>query len=269
MTRKCCTQNLSNTPKDILRAHLAQAVTLGNQNEAELILKEHPELLLSRGTILDHSGRKFTNTTVWEYTLWALDVRYMAPMMLKCLLLSKQIKNICMHLRHQFYELQNNGITYELDGKKFREKHYNFSIIEILKNYVQNFSQWNWRERALFWASQVGMAQSLFPAHVVNHWCDPDESFKPTPSFKKEKLQRSLMYYNWKTNKYEFWFSNSDTSRLGIDFAIARGQGVHATYVWLPFSNIIASIDASAMAILHKTRLEDLHLIKRQLTLLI
>lgn len=55
-----------------------------------MILKKYPELLQERITFTDKSGRVFKDTSIWEYVIWALDMRYMAPMMLECVPHNKQ-----------------------------------------------------------------------------------------------------------------------------------------------------------------------------------
>ncbi len=251
-----------------LHERLAYAVTAGHQDSVEAILKKHPELLVERLSFRDKSGRLFRDTTVWEYVLWALDVRYMAPMMLQCLPHSEQGDALRTELDEQFDKVEKNGVTYELAGQSYTESHYDFAIIAALTDYVGNFANRDPAARGRAWCTIVGGSQWLVPAHVVQHYCDPDESFDPIPKFTKVKLTRSLKFYNWTTNKYESWYaSRSCSSGLGLNFAIARsgsarscGGGRRAGW-WQEAS----AIDLAAMTTLCDVRTKDLDLLKQQL----
>ncbi|KTD41372.1 hypothetical protein [Legionella parisiensis] len=240
---------------------LAKSVAEGNQDQSEATLQKHPELLLSRTTIVDQSGRIFRNTTVWEYTLWSLDVRYMASMMLKCLPQNKHGEEIRLVLNKQFEEIETQGVTYELDGVIHREKYYDFAIIATLNDYLNNFNRQEWTERDQWWSTKVGQVQKLLPAHVAQHYCDPEESLDPTPTFKKEKFTRSLNFYNWIDEDLKNWFLDS---RLGVSFAMSRawGEKAHSSSRGYFFGTSAAR---DAMIALHKARTEDLVLLKEQL----
>ncbi|STY31454.1 SidC homolog [Legionella wadsworthii] len=240
---------------------LAQAVVKGNQDQAEMILQKNPELLLARITIVDQSGRIFRNITVWEYTLWSLDVRYMASMMLQCLPHNKKGEEIRLALDKQFDEIETRGVTYELNGEIHQEKHYDFAIINELTEYLNNFNRLEWEERDKSWCLKVGQAQRLVPAHVAQHYCDPEEPLNPAPTFKKEKFTRSLEFYNWKDEERRNWFSDSG---LGVTFAMNRSWGektLSSTRGYF-FSSSFAR---DAMIDLQKARTEDLALLKQQL----
>ncbi|KTD19291.1 SidC homolog [Legionella lansingensis] len=240
---------------------LDQAVTVGNQDKAKTILQKHPELLLARGTIIDKSGRVFRNTSVWEYTLWALDVRYMAPMMLNCLPHNEQGEAIRLALDKQFDEIETKGITYELNGKLYNEKHYDFAIIAALTDYQTNFHVREWHMRDRCWCTKVGQTQRLVPAHVAQHYCDPEESFDSTPTFKKENFIRSLEFYNEVDEEWVNWFS---TPGLGVNFAVSRSWSEKANLTSRGyFFSLLQDLDA--MLALQKARTEDLALLKQQL----
>ncbi|HHT0591860.1 TPA: hypothetical protein ACTXXA_002880 [Legionella anisa] len=240
---------------------LAQFVAEGNQDKAEAILQKHPELLLARVTFVDQSGRIFRNTNVWEYTLWSLDVRYMACMMLKCLPHNKLGEEIRLALDKQFDEIETQGVTYELNGAIHREKHYDFAIITALNDYLNNFNKKEWAERDQCWSTKVGQAQRLVPAHVAQHYCDPEEALDPIPTFKKEKFTRSLEFYNWEDEDQGNWFSNSG---LGVNFAMDRAWGKKALSSNRGYF-FSSSSTRDAMIALQKARTEDLALLKQQL----
>ncbi|KTD19290.1 SidC homolog [Legionella lansingensis] len=240
--------------RERLKPILIEAVTAGDQDKAQKILQRYPELLLTRGIIKDQSKRIFKNISVWEYTLWALDVRYMAPMMLNCLPHNEQGEAIRLELVKQFDEVETKGVTYELEGVVYHEKHYDFAIIEALKDYAVN-------ETEKCWCTKVGQAQRLVPAHVAQHYCDLEESFYPTPTFKKEEFTRTLNFqlnHHEINQKWETWFSSSG---LGINFAILRAYYHYA----ISFKMAFVAYDLAAMTTLRDVRIEDLALLKQQL----
>ena len=172
----------------------------GEQDKAEKILKSHPELLEMTGEATDYSGRTF-NTTAFRYALWALDTRYMCNMMLDCLPDSPQGEAIKQALLTQFKAHDQDGVFYKLNGVTIHEKHYDFSpLIEALQTYVNHYNDWyptnNFDAMRNQWSKVVGLAQRYVPAHVAQHYCDPDESFHPTPQFNKKTFKRALEFYN-------------------------------------------------------------------------
>ena len=54
-------------------AQLLKLVAEGEQDQAEALIKQTPQLLLASGTVTDLSGRTFKNITAFQYALWAMD----------------------------------------------------------------------------------------------------------------------------------------------------------------------------------------------------
>ena len=205
----------------------------GEQEEAEKMLKFHPELLTIEETATDYSGRTF-KTTAFRYALWALDTRYMCNMMLDCLPYSEEGEAIKEALLTQYMAQTHDGLDYKLNGVTIHETHYDFSPIKAaLQTYVDNYPFWlaTVSRDAMNdqWSKVVGLAQRYVPAHVAQHYCDSDESFYPTPAFNKKTFGRSLEFYNYVTGRAQFWVApRSPTSGLGVDFGIFRA-GCHAS----------------------------------------
>ena len=231
-------------------------VIRGEQDKAEKILKIRPDLLLMTGTATDYSGRTFA-TTAFRAALWALDTRYMCNMMLDCLPDSQEGEAIKQGIMNQFKTHAAEGLDYELNGVTIHETHYDFSPIKAaLQTYVDKYPNWkaasNSDAMRHQWCKVVGLAQRYFPAHVAQHYCDPAESFYPTPAFNKKTFVRSLEFYNAVRGRAEFWFAPiSPTSGLGVDFGIvvldsgavaARGAGDQA--VWHPRTCDLAALTA-------------------------
>ena len=238
----------------------------GEQDKAEKILKRHPELLEMTGEATDYSGRTF-NTTAFRYALWALDTRYMCNMMLDCLPYSPQGEAIKQALLTQFKAHEQDGVFYKLNGVTIHETHYDFSpLIEALQTYVNHYNDWyatnNFDAMRNQWFKVVGLAQRYVPAHVAQHYCDPDESFDPTPQFNKKTFKRALEFYNYITGKREFWFAPvSSTSGLGVNFGIYRAADGRATSTRRTIRRPrrdIPLIDSSAMTALCEVRTLDL-----------
>ena len=240
----------------------------GEQDKAEEILKRRPELLEMTGTATDYSGRTF-NTTAFRYALWALDTRYMCNMMLDCLPDSPQGEAIKQALLTQFKAHEEDGVLYQLNGETIHEKHYDFSpLIKALQTYVNHYDDWdatgNLGAMSYQWTKVVGLAQRYVPAHVAQHYCEPDELFDPTPQFNKKTFKRELEFINTNTLEVGFWFAPiSSTSGIGVDVGVrgpcrtARGNG------WIGMARgdgmqleVIA--DLTAMTALCEVRTQDL-----------
>ena len=229
---------------------LLLAVMHGEQDRAEKILKRHPELLEMTGKATDYSGRTF-NTTAFQYALWALDTRYMCNMILDCLPNNPKGEAIKQALLTQFKAHEQDGVIYTLNGVTIHETHYNFSsLIEALQTYINNYRGWFETDNLVAmknqWSKVVGLAQRYVPAHVAQHYCDPDESFDPTPLFNKKEFRRSLSFYNCVNKCPEFWFAAvSSTSGLGVNFGIFRvssAPGAMGRSVFRMFADLPAVI---------------------------
>lgn len=254
-----------------LRVILAQCVAEGNQAKANEILIKYPELLLERGTIKDKSGRIFKNTTVWEYSLWALDVRYMCPMMLNCLAGNEQEQDIKAKLLGQLEDLETKGIDYELDGVPYHDVHFDFSpLIKVLGAYIELCAQGEWEECTAYWNKNVGKELFNVPAHVAQHYCDPKIPFTGTLQFDQDQLARILTFFNHVTMKSESWWPKVDSESHGIgrDLAPVRGNNPRERAAFVRDGGpkpADAQVDLDAMTALSEVRLLDRGLLKKTL----
>ncbi len=257
------------TKSERLRVRLVEYVTEGNQAKAKEMLEKYPELLLKRGFITDKSGRVFENITVWVYMLWALDVKYMGPMMLNCLPQNEQGKEISIELLNQFERLEKNGVRYVLNGVPYDEKHYNFYIITALKNFVTHFAQWDWQAKVDYWKQIIGEAQFYLPAHVAQHYCDPDVPFYPLPEFNSELFNRTLAFFNNLTRQVENWWPNElEEVKLGVHFAITRSGAKEGSngINHMRGADFAATKDMQALTALYHIRINtDLPALKQKL----
>jgi hypothetical protein len=256
---------------------LLVCVAWGKQDDVEKLLKTSPELMVEKTTFTDCSGRTFSNISAFEYVLWALDTRHMVNMMLNCLPKDEAGLTISNALKEQYEHFDAHGLTYTLEGKTIKEKHFDFSVlINALQTYVDKFNSWGWPERKKHWCTVVGMAQRYLPAHVIQHYCDPKTSFYPTPSF-TGTLERTLKFHNWVSNVDMTWTgtSVSGDSVLGVDFGLCGGRllgrgggcdgrmaggAIGAGRGWVvPVPNLLA------LAALCKVRTKDFNLLKPRL----
>lgn len=242
----------------------------GNQEEAAKILKEHPELLVHSGSVIDPSGRHFKKIKPFELVLWTMDVRYMANMVLDCIPKDEKGKEIRIELLKQYKaviedfdaEKKTGGVHYTLNGEKHHEKHFDFQpLINALDTYVKNHDGWNKRERKIHWCQAVGKKQGMLPMHVRHHYCDPDESFDPTPTFDKKELKRNLKFYNHVKNEELVW--DSGLVGLGINFGISRADS--ESECGTESGRGAVEIDLAAVISLCKMRMGELELLKKQL----
>ena len=60
-------------------------------------------------------------------------------------------------------------------------------LINALETYVKNYNTWNSQQRSNHWCQQVGGAQLILPAHVINEYSHPSRPFYPCPKWSNEE----------------------------------------------------------------------------------
>ena len=186
--------------------HLLRHVALGEQSEAEEMLKNNPGLLLYPGQVKDYSGRDFKNITAFQYALWAMDW-HMWTMILK-------------YLDPQEALVQLNDLESNFSSKSVYGAHYNFkNLLDSYNNYCYHFKYKSREEQKKDWCENVGGELRNVPVHVANEYCRLDRNFD-TPSFTDENLPRTL---NMEGNR--FWYDTSGPKILGTHYAVIRGDG--------------------------------------------
>jgi hypothetical protein len=236
------------------------------QDKAERLLKTSPELMIIRTTFTDASGRTFSNISAFEYVLWALDTRYMVNMMLNCLPHNEVGLMIAKTLKKQYEHVAKEGVTYTLKGKTITEKHFDCSVlINALQTYAGNYDQWNGPQCQHYWCTDVGMEQRYLPAHMIQHYCDPNTPFFPTPSFTAEQFVRTLKFFNWDNGQEMTWSGSpaSEDSVLDVNFGIIRAsRGGAWMLAWVGCGT---DPDLVALTALSKVRTEDFTLLGSRL----
>ncbi|MCL5271754.1 MAG: hypothetical protein M1486_00180 [Gammaproteobacteria bacterium] len=255
--------------KSELVTKLLTCIARGQQDEVEQLLKTSPELMIEKATFTDFSGRTFSNISAFEFVLWALDARYMIDMMFRCLPKDETGLNLAGKLEEQYYNHQEQGVAYTLNGRTTNEKHFNFShLTDALQTYVDNYNNWDSTERKEWWCIVVGNAQCYVPAHAIQHYCDRNVPFYPLPKFEAEQFVRTLKFYNNKNNKEMIWAGiNTFSDSVGCEsFCFSDpwgGGGLASTNGWLaqqfqpgPFLEVVAN-DLAAVKALYETRKSD------------
>jgi hypothetical protein len=233
------------------------------QDKAERLLKTSPELMLEEITFTDCSGRTFEKISAFTFLLWALDTRYGVDMMLNCLPNNEKGLEIAEKLKEQYDHHKKYGVTYTLEGQTINEKHFDFSVlINALQTYVDNFDKLDWPQREAHWCKVVGMAQRYVPAHVMQHYCDPNVPFSPLPKFEAEQFIRTLKFYNYASDQEMTWrgITSSGGGVLGENFGVLRGASVGVGVMRGACGQsglLIAAQDLLAIAALCEVRTSD------------
>jgi len=258
-------------------AKLLLHVARGEEVNVKMLLQRFPEYILARGDVIDNSGRYFSNITVFQYAVWALDSQ-MWKMILDCLPRDGKREVIKAGLWTQYEEVTTIGINYTLDGVEIRgERHFNFiPLISAYKTYVEQFDSWSWLQRNQYWCKVIGTAQHLSLAHIAQECCRTDEAFYPKPWFKKKTLPRSSKIYFLTGEDGDWWPTGFVTKKLGVDFAILRAEakkpfGICCAHDERGGKGVLAekaALDLDAISALHKARVADVGELRRRLHLL-
>jgi len=157
----------------------------GDQETAQRMLEADPKLALLKGDLTDCSGRTFKNITAFQYALWALD--YHMWTMVKNYL-SKE------DTRAQLEELNQIAKLDEQQGWSIITSQSTWPLIswtvliKALDDYVKNYDAWDGTQCQNHWRQQVGGAQLILPAHVINEYSHPSRPFYPCPKWSNEEV---------------------------------------------------------------------------------
>lgn len=243
-------------------------VTRGDYNMVKKHLEKDIRLIVARGTVTDCSGRTFNNISGFEYTLWALDT-HMTKVMLECVNQNRKGSIDIAELISQYNNVRENGVTYILNGKKIKEHHFDFDLINALQTYVDfiKSDEVNLSEAIQIWVNRVGGAQKLLPIHVVHEYCC-NRLFNPLPDFNKP-LSSSKQFFIFSSAKWGDWFD--EDSKLGVEFAIYKAtlicDGVGAAATAFQGNSLYksAASDLTAIKALYEIRTMDFNNLKFQL----
>jgi hypothetical protein len=175
-------------------------VSEGEQDEAEALLKDKPELAVYSSDVTDLSGRSFKGITAFQYAVWALDFHMWT-------MIRKYLPNQAAH--EQILQVDKSAWAKQYGASISWQ-----NLIDALQKYIDLCDDSKWSEAATQWKIQVGGAQKLLPVHVVNEYCRPDRPFHPCPDFIKDTtLPRTR-----KTYEGEWYTATYNNGKLGETF---------------------------------------------------
>jgi len=159
--------------------HLAKFlkhVGFGEQDETEIMLKANPSLAELSGDLIDCADRYFEKITGFQYAIWALDFHMWT-------MLTKYIPkiNLCTQAQES-----GHGMWLKDYGKHVSWQ----KLINAYNDYILNYKNWTKEQRKSHWCQQVGGAQLILPAHVIQEYFRPDRAFYPCPKFNEAQLPR-------------------------------------------------------------------------------
>jgi hypothetical protein len=194
-------------------------IGLGEQDEAEAMLKINPSLSLIKSDLTDLAGRDFKQITGFQYALWALDW-HMWEMLKTYLPLETVYK--------QLSEIEKGVWVKEYGSVASWQK-----LIDALQEYLDNYNNWTDIECRTYWTQKVGGEQLILPAHVIQEYCRPDK-----PSNRSQKINIPLPRID--INDRKNWFENNKGEELGRDFGRVRGYTTkkHGNHRSIPVKNV-------------------------------
>jgi hypothetical protein len=270
-----------------------QHVAYGEQNEAEALLQQDPELaqaLLQAYDIpfTDYSGRTF-KCTAYEYAYWAKDT-HMQRMLEKYIRMNEETRELMLQRVQDIEKLvpssapaglfksppKPQGLHYTTKDKQGRmtehqAAHFDLTpLINALWHYLSEYNKQSnrteadWAALDKIWIEEVGRAQRDIPAHIAHEYCHPDRCFRDVncnqdllSASNPDNLKRQLKFYNHDTGNNDLWFSPrpySVDSGLGFSFGILRGGNDCA---W-GLGGGTRAMDWAALTTIDKVRTNDL-----------
>ncbi len=218
-------------------------VAEGEQDKAEALLQKYPALGLYAGNVTDLSKRTFKSITALQYALWALDW-HMWTMLLKYIPAEAAAQQMAQS--EQGLWVSKHGVTANWKN-----------LIQALNQYISEVRVS--KSSSVYgqtWVKQVGGAQLLLPAHVINEYCHPTRPFHPVPDF--TKLEPTGGWRCRATDESEWFSASFGGGALGERFAVCRGSHTPraALCVWIMPDVYLseAERDSTAVAALLKTR---------------
>jgi tRNA A-37 threonylcarbamoyl transferase component Bud32 len=185
-------------------------VVEGGQDEAEAMLKSNPTLALLPGDVTDLSKRTFTNITGFQYAVWALDWRMWT-------MIRKHLPDEAAREQVQGFETGAWVKSHGVHAQQLLD-----NLVKALQLTIDLYNAKKIIECDKAWVQQVGGAQLLLPAHVINEYCSPTRSFSPVPNFRDAVIlpcARAVGKGEWFTATY-------NGGKLAEKFAVVRGPRV-------------------------------------------
>ena len=146
--------------------------------------------------------------------------------MIACIPNNEEGKKVIAKLIAQYNKVNNDGVTYRLNGTTITETHFDFenTLIKELQMQLDSIKapgEKIWGAIDKQWREGVGGAQKRLPMHIVDEYCS-NVPFYPVPNFTSQP-KSSKQFQNLAAFEDEYWFSVD--SKLSVDFAIYKGVG--------------------------------------------
>jgi len=172
-------------------------VGYGEQKEAEAMLRANRNLALAHGDLTDcsidpetNAPRTWHNITAYQYAILVLD--YHMWTMIQTFMNPEEIREQLEELNN-FATLKEEGwIINSISNNKWPSVGWN-KLIEALDTYVTYYQVWRDSQCRKHWCQQVGGAQLILPAHIINEYRYPNRPFYPCPNWgdNEETLPRT------------------------------------------------------------------------------
>ena len=195
-------------------------VGYGEQAEAEAMLQKDKNLALAHGDLTDcsvepktYQPRTWKNITGFQYAVLALDYHMWT-------MIQKYIST--EDASQQIAEIKTKATLKDKEGWIIKPGDLDWpqigwtQLIEALDVYIKNYSPWSAEQCKTHWCQQVGGAQLILPAHVINEYSHPTRSFHPCPKWQGEG---ELLLPRKGVSE---WINNSGY-KLGSTFGWVRG----------------------------------------------
>ena len=184
------------------------------------MLQKDKNLALAHGDLTDcsvepktYQPRTWKNITGFQYAVLALDYHMWT-------MIQKYIST--EDASQQIAEIKTKATLKDKEGWIIKPGDLDWpqigwtQLIEALDVYIKNYSPWSAEQCKTHWCQQVGGAQLILPAHVINEYSHPTRSFHPCPKWQGEG---ELLLPRKGVSE---WINNSGY-KLGSTFGWVRG----------------------------------------------
>ena len=237
------------------RQKLVSHIVKAEEEQALAMIRANPKILLYASKAIDYSGRLYNNYTPFQAALLCHDVTLWKKMELYfdglpdgqtkkakqfnelfpegiprgapydfSVLIQTITTSSEADIAAALQKIQNdtalcnalNHFRHDFNTLSMQETFFNPShLMRALKIYIEQFANWSWAKRDLFWRQVIGYTERFLPACFAQAFIQGIYSIVQ----EEQPLERSLMF------KYDggSYFPLVDSSGLGFDFGIYGG----------------------------------------------
>ena len=233
-------------------------VVQGDLNQTETLIAQKPELSSAKGEAIDYSRRLVSDVTpfqaalcAWDDEMWEMLEKYMTSEEV-----ARQYQEIFPEGHEKYFADQTsfdfsvivNAITQgsaadvqaalnkkqddsllcqslnqfraDFTALSYQEKVFNPKhLIKALELYDQQFENWDWPKRDLFWRQVIGFTQRFLPANIA-------QDFAQGLNYRVEEKEKSRRSFNFRFGGGSIYPLIFDSlSGLGFDYAVLERGG--------------------------------------------